>query len=83
MKQYLIICRSITHAQRISRLLQRKGVWHQIVRVPMGLIKSGCGYAVKVREQQLSLSLEHLRREHVPYVSVFVDEGNRFREVSV
>lgn len=81
MNDYLIICRSITHAQRISRLLQQKGIWNQIVRIPAGLVKSGCGYAVKVKERALQTALHALSQAQVPYVALFVQNGAEYREV--
>ena len=55
MSHYLMICRSITYAQRASRALQRAGISNGIARVPAGMVRSGCGYAVRIREEDLSL----------------------------
>ncbi len=46
METILIMCRSMTHAQRSQRLLERNGVLSSLVKAPVGLTRSGCGYAL-------------------------------------
>ena len=48
MTQYLIMCRSLTFAQRSARLLERSGITAAVVKAPQGLSTSGCGYAVQL-----------------------------------
>ena len=81
MKDYLIICRSITFAQRASRTLYRAGIANQMLRVPVGLVKSGCGYAVKVRSENPDRALRVMEREHMRPVALFVSEHGTYQEV--
>lgn len=46
--QYLIMCRSLTYAQRSTALLERNGITANVVKAPQGLSTSGCGYAVSL-----------------------------------
>lgn len=46
--QYLIMCRSLTNAQRAAALLERKGISATIIKAPQGLSTSGCGYALSL-----------------------------------
>lgn len=46
--QYLIMCRSLTYAQRTAALLEHGGITAGVVKAPRGLSKSGCGYAVSI-----------------------------------
>ena len=46
MTQYLIMCRSLTYAQRAQKILERAGLSSGVVKAPQGLNTSGCGYAV-------------------------------------
>lgn len=46
--QYLIMCRSLTYAQRSTALLERHGITASVVKAPQGLSTSGCGYAVSL-----------------------------------
>ena len=46
--QYLIMCRSLTSAQRASLFLERKGINTSIIKAPQGLSTSGCAYALSL-----------------------------------
>ena len=46
--QYLIMCRSITLAQKSAEILERKGISASVIKAPQNLTGSGCGYAVSV-----------------------------------
>ena len=46
MTQYLIMCRSLTYAQRSAKLLERSGITAGVVKAPQKLSTGGCGYAV-------------------------------------
>ena len=46
--QYLIMCRSLTWAQRSAALLERSGITASVVKAPQGLSTSGCGYAISI-----------------------------------
>ena len=60
MLYYLIICRSLTYAQRTAAILERGGITARILRAPRGLVEEGCSHAVKVSERNLSLALNVL-----------------------
>ena len=49
MSIYLITFRSLTHAQRAARLLERGGMTATVIKAPQGLSSSGCAYAVTLR----------------------------------
>ena len=49
MPQYLIMCRSLTGAQKTSQILERNGITAVVVKAPQGLSTGGCGYAVSIR----------------------------------
>lgn len=51
MTQYLIMCRSLTNAQRSAKLLERSGITAVVIKAPQGLSTSGCGYAVMLRKR--------------------------------
>ena len=44
----LILCRSLTTAQRGSLLLERRGISAPVVKAPQNLRGSGCGYALSL-----------------------------------
>ena len=84
MPYYLLLSRSITHAQRMSRVLERSGITARFFRPPMGLTDRGCSYAVRVGEGALQAALERLRAEGLLPTRVFeaLDDGT-FREITM
>ena len=76
MVHYLIICRSLTYAQRTARVLERAGISGHIMRAPKMISKEGCGYCVKVQEQKLPQALKALRREGLSPKQVYLQMGN-------
>ena len=70
MNHYLIICRSVTQAQRAGRLLSSYGITNQVFRTPVGLTERGCSYSVRVRSQQLDRAMGILRNNQIVPVKV-------------
>ena len=54
---YIIMCRSLTYAQRAVRVLERVGIIASIARAPQGISSQGCAYSVKMSERRLSEAL--------------------------
>jgi Protein of unknown function (DUF3343). len=46
--KYLIMCKSLTNAQRSALLLERKGISASLVKAPQNLRANGCGYALSI-----------------------------------
>lgn len=81
---YLLLSRSITHAQRMSRTLERAGITARFFRPPMGLTDRGCSYAVRVGEGQLPGALDRLRSEGLAPMRVFYAAGDgSFSEITI
>ena len=62
MVYYLIICRSLTYAQRTADALERAGITSHIMRSPRTIDREGCSHAVKVAERNLTDALVVLTR---------------------
>lgn len=54
MYDYYFTFRSVTAAMSASRALERAGVPSVTVRTPKDLRHKGCGYSLRVREEQLT-----------------------------
>ena len=81
MTQYLIMCRSLTNAQKSARLLERSGITAMVVKAPQGLSTSGCGYAVLLRKR-FDEAVTLLRRNNLLNGKLFSrTEGEEYREV--
>ena len=46
--RYLILCRSLTYAQKAAAVLERRGIDAPILQAPLKLRERGCGYALSV-----------------------------------
>lgn len=83
MSQYLIMCRSLTYAQRASRLLERAGMTALVIKAPQQLTGNGCGYAVSIRKNA-EAAVGVLRSANAPFGKIYVrDESGRYSEVKV
>lgn len=83
MQSYLLLCRSITHAQRMNTALGRAGVRGTIFRPPMGLSDKGCGYAVRIGKPYLDAAIQQLRAVQIFPERVFFSVGDgTYREIT-
>ena len=84
MSYYLLLSRSITHAQRMSRVLERAGITARFFRPPMGLTDRGCSYAARIGEGSLPAAMERLRSEGLVPMRVFYAESDgSFSETAI
>ena len=80
---YLIMCRSLTYAQRIENALASAGLRPRLLRAPAEISPKGCSYAVRIPPKQLSGAMTVLRRTGLPYLGIYVGgPGEPWREVS-
>lgn len=81
MTQYLIMCRSLTYAQRSAKLLEKAGITATVVKAPQGLSTGGCGYAV-VLHRRFEEAVLMLKRNNLLTGKLFVRrEGQDYAEV--
>ena len=84
MPYYLLLSRSITHAQRMSRALERAGITARFFRPPMGLTDRGCSYAVRIADGYLPTALERLQAEGLLPMRIFyAGSDGSFSEVTM
>ena len=76
MVSYLILCRSLTYAQRTAGVLERSGIKGRVARLPRSIAGEGCGYCVKVTEENLRNALRVLREEGIGPRQVYADSGD-------
>lgn len=58
--QFLLMCRSLTYAQRSARVLERAGITGTVTRLPRSAAVRGCGYCVIVAPRNRERALEIL-----------------------
>ena len=76
MVYYLIICRSLTYAQRTAHVLERAGSPGYVLRAPKVISREGCGYCVRIAERRLTDALVVLRREGLAPKQVFLQSAD-------
>lgn len=85
MQRYcLILCRSLTYAQRSSRMLERAGITAAVLKAPLSVSKTGCTYCVKLKETQLERALLLLDRAAIQRGKIYrLLEDGTYQEVTV
>lgn len=80
----LIACRSVTYAQKYSKILRKSGYSSYMRRLPSHLTNVGCGHAVSVRSEQVRAALGLLESYGAGPFRVFCEheEGN-FEEMTL
>ena len=84
MNVYFITFRSVTYGQQGERLLKGSGVRCGLPRAPRWMEEQGCGYALRVRAQEIAPAVALLRERQVPMRRVYVQRSEgQFEEVTV
>lgn len=71
MLYYLIVCRSLTYAQRTAAALERVGILTRILRAPKKISAEGCSHCVRITPRDLDTALTVLRRAGLEPKRVF------------
>lgn len=82
MKQYLIMCRSLTNSQKSVKLLERSGIFGSVVKAPGELSGKGCSYAVSLR-RDMEAAVGILRRSGLISGKIYErDADGKYTEVA-
>ncbi len=76
MVYYLIICRSLTYAQRTAAVLERVGITAHILRAPRAIAGEGCSHGVRISPRRLAEALTVLGRAGLTPRRVFLLAGD-------
>lgn len=84
MLYYLIVCRSLTYAQRTIATLERAGISAYLLRSPKEISRTGCSHSVKIAQRNLKNALTALNRAGLSPTQVYATEGDgSYREVAL
>lgn len=84
MVYYTITFRSVTPAQRGERLLRQMKFNCSLQRTPRWMEAQGCGYSIRVNEENIHQAVNVLRDRKIPFRKVYrVDENGTAEELSV
>lgn len=80
----MIVCRSVTYAQRARQLLEKHGISAVVVRPNLEMMENSCGFAVKISEGYLAEALDLLKKSCFEISRVlFVEPNGNYREMRV
>lgn len=80
--RYLLVARSITHAQQMMKVLERGGVRTRVLRASAELTGRGCGYTLEVSERHYAAAMRRLQETQLRPLKVVRQSGEERREVS-
>ena len=78
--RYLIMCRSLTYAQRAARALERSGIGTGVLKAPAGLTGNGCSYCVTVSATKGQRAVKILRSENLLQGKVYLQKADSSTE---
>jgi len=82
MLYYLIVCRSLTYAQRTAAALERAGITAHILRSPKSIAGEGCSHSVKISQRNLTAALTLLHRAGLEPKQIFITASDgSYKEV--
>lgn len=82
MRFYFITFRSVTHAQQGERLLREKGIRCWLQRTPRWMEEQGCGYALRVRTQEIASVTAMLEEKQIPMRRVYLQREEQLEEIA-
>lgn len=84
MLYYLIVCRSLTYAQRTVAALERTGITARVLRSPKSIAGEGCSHSVKISQRSLPEALLVLQRADLAPKRIFITAGaGSYQEVEL
>lgn len=84
MVYYLIVCRSLTYAQRTASALERAGITAHILRSPRSVSGTGCSHSVKISQRRLAEALQVLNRVGLSPSRLYITSADgSYREVKL
>ena len=84
MLYYLIVCRSLTYAQRTAAALERTGITARVLRSPKSIAGEGGSHSVKISQRSLPEALLVLQRADLAPKRIFITAGaGSYQEVEL
>ena len=84
MLYYLIVCRSLTYAQRTAAALERAGITAHTLRSPKSIAGEGCSHSGNRSPRSLPDARRIRRRVDLPPKRIFITAGDgSYQEVEL
>ncbi len=72
---YILMCRSLTAAQKAARILENHGIHAYVTKAPQQANPRGCTYGVKIAERYLASARDELEFAGIPTETVQITTG--------
>ncbi len=80
--RFVIMCRSISYAQRGERILAGNNIGSYIIKAPQQVTSEGCSYGLKVGEKNRDKSIAILKNSGIRIGKVFrINSDGSYSEV--
>ena len=76
MNYCLVTFRSVTPAQRGEGLLRRVGINCTLQRTPRWMEEQGCGYSLRLRQQDGEKAAALLREHQIPFRKIYLQRSS-------
>ena len=84
MDRYVVMCKSLSFAQRGQRLLAANNIVSYIVKAPQNLSLEGCSYGLKIKAMYIDKTLLILKSSGIRVGKVFgINSNGSFTEVAL
>ena len=83
MSVFFVTFRSVTLAQRGEHVLKQGKISCQLQRTPRWMEEQGCGYALRIREEDAEKVVERLRKNGIQFRKVYRQQGGVVEEAEV
>lgn len=84
MNVFFITFRSVTVAQRGEEVMRRAGIGCTLQRTPRWMQERGCGYCLRLREQDVRDAANQLRVNQIPISKIYRQkEGGKVEEAAL
>lgn len=83
MRMNFITFRSVTPAQRGQRILQQMGISCSLQRTPKWLEERGCGYCLRLRQEDTHQALQLFRQGKLAFSKVYSGIDGAVEEVTL
>ena len=83
MRMDFITFRSVTPAQRGQRTLTQADIFCTLQRTPTPLEQRGCGYCLRLRQEDTVRAVNLLRQQRIPFSKVFETTENGTEELTL
>ena len=77
---YILMCHSMTAAQKTARTLENAGIFAAVTKAPQSANPQGCTYGAKIAVRNLRRAMEILRSAGLSVQKILETDGTEVRE---